>query len=122
MHKVVTMESCACCGYQNLDEKGNFEICKICFWEDDPVQESDPWFENGANKLSLFESQQNYKKFGAVEKRFINKVNKPTSQIKGSGWRELTEEDKEYRTTPNEIEEVWGTEKQTSYNYWERNA
>jgi hypothetical protein len=27
-----------------------------------------------------------------------------------------------FATTPREIEELWGTSKSISYNYWERNA
>jgi hypothetical protein len=27
--------SCPCCGYKTLDERGDFEICPVCWWEDD---------------------------------------------------------------------------------------
>ena len=27
---------CLCCGYRTIGERGRFEICPICFWEDDP--------------------------------------------------------------------------------------
>ena len=27
--------TCPCCGYPSLDERGGFDICSICFWEDD---------------------------------------------------------------------------------------
>lgn len=26
---------CPCCGFLTLDERGTFEICPVCFWEDD---------------------------------------------------------------------------------------
>ena len=26
---------CACCGYATLSERGTFEICSLCHWEDD---------------------------------------------------------------------------------------
>ena len=117
------METCACCGYKTIEEKGNYEICPICFWEDDPVQEADPWFEGGANAPSLFGAQYNFKSFGAMEERHIPNIRAVRSaDEKDPNWRELIEEDRNFCTTPREIEEVWGTENQISYNYWERNA
>lgn len=26
---------CPCCGFLTLGERSNFEICPVCFWEDD---------------------------------------------------------------------------------------
>ncbi len=117
------MEACACCGYQTIEEKGCFEICPICYWEDDAVQEADPWFSGGANKPSLHQAQLNFKMFGAMEERFQKKVREVNSQdLKCSTWRELVEADKQFCTTPAEIEKGWGKSKLASYNYWERNA
>ncbi len=47
--------TCPCCGYRTLDEEppGTYDICEICFWEDDPVQFVDPDYEGGANTPSL---------------------------------------------------------------------
>ena len=71
---------CPCCGHRTLSEKGAYEICPVCYWEDDPVQSRDPGFSGGANDLSLVESRENYKKFGACEERFLDKVRKPLSE------------------------------------------
>jgi hypothetical protein len=47
-------KKCPVCGFPTLpDEEGSLEICKICLWQDDGLQEDDPDFEGGANKLSL---------------------------------------------------------------------
>jgi hypothetical protein len=27
---------CPCCGYHTLKAKGKYDICPVCFWEDDP--------------------------------------------------------------------------------------
>lgn len=116
------METCPSCGYKTIDESGNYEICPICYWEDDHVQSADPWFVGGANKISLFEAQKNFRKYGAVEERFISYTRSATGDdIKDAGWRELIEADKAHSTTPAEIEKVWGTQNSISYNYWERN-
>lgn len=31
---------CPCCGHRTLTEKppGTYNICQVCFWEDDPIQ------------------------------------------------------------------------------------
>lgn len=48
---------CPCCGSLMLSGYGEYEICDICGWEDDPVQSSDPAFAGGANKNSLNEAR-----------------------------------------------------------------
>ena len=44
---------CPCCGSRVLRERGAFEICPVCGWEDDPAQSADHGFAGGANELSL---------------------------------------------------------------------
>jgi hypothetical protein len=70
---------CYCCSFWTLTEPlyGSYEICPVCFWEDDPVQNSDPNFTGGANHVSLTQAQRNYIRFGASEKYFIDKVRPP---------------------------------------------
>lgn len=117
------MEPCACCGYKTIREKGCYEICPICYWEDDSVQEADPWFSGGANKPSLYKAQMNFKVYGAMEQRFQRHVRKPTEKdIQESTWRPLNETDKSFCTTPAEIESNLGKSTLASYNYWQRNA
>ncbi|PGR86661.1 CPCC family cysteine-rich protein [Bacillus pseudomycoides] len=52
--------TCPCCGYKTLEEEppGTFDICSICFWEDDNVQFDDPDYEGGANEESLRQYQK----------------------------------------------------------------
>ncbi|WP_410982840.1 CPCC family cysteine-rich protein [Bacillus cereus] len=52
--------TCPCCGYKTLEEEppGTFDICSICFWEDDNVQFDDPDYEGGANEESLRQHQK----------------------------------------------------------------
>lgn len=70
---------CACCGFLTRFEKqaGSFEICPICFWEDDNVQFNNIDFKGGANEESLREARENFKKFGASSLRFMKQVRKP---------------------------------------------
>lgn len=74
---------------------GNYEICPICYWEDDIVQLKDPDFEGGANDVSLREAQKNYQKFEAIEERFAEKTRKPNpSEHKDKKWFPLEEDTK----------------------------
>jgi hypothetical protein len=59
--------SCPCCGNRTLSESppGTFEVCPVCFWEDDDVQFKNPSFAGGANRVSLEEARMNYRAFGA---------------------------------------------------------
>jgi hypothetical protein len=79
---------CPCCGYLMFEEgPGSYDICKICFWEDDDVQLRDPHFGGGANVLSLLESQRNFEAFGATEQRFLVHVRPPNqSDSRDPGW------------------------------------
>lgn len=49
--------ACPCCGNKTITEPGAYEICRICKWEDDPVQSGDIDYMGGANKLSLREAR-----------------------------------------------------------------
>ncbi len=52
MSRVQKKYYCPCCGYNALSEEsaGTFEICDICYWEDDNVQFNDIHYSGGANK------------------------------------------------------------------------
>lgn len=59
--------TCPCCGHKTFREKpnGTYNICPVCFWEDDPTQLNDPNYESGANPTSLKKAQKNFIEFGA---------------------------------------------------------
>ena len=40
MNRAIGKYKCPCCGFYTFDEKlnGNYDICPVCFWEDDPIQ------------------------------------------------------------------------------------
>lgn len=84
-----TQNPCPCCGYLVFDEPpGSYDICSICFWEDDHVQLRFPTLEGGANKLSLIQSQLNFPKFGACEERFRKDVRRPKkTDLRDLEWR-----------------------------------
>ena len=70
---------CPCCRYYTFDGKpnGNYDICPVCFWEDDPMQLDDHNCEGGANHVSLNQARKNYIEFGACEREMIEHVRLP---------------------------------------------
>ena len=74
-------EKCSCCGYYTLDEKDVYEICPVCFWEDNSETE-DPDEYNECNRISLSEARKNYLSFGACKKEFRINVRRPKKSEK----------------------------------------
>ena len=68
-----------CCGYNTFISKpvGEYDICSVCYWEDDPFQSKDPNLEGFANRVSLNQAKENFKKFGAVEERLVEFARPP---------------------------------------------
>ncbi|HEY9683395.1 MAG TPA: CPCC family cysteine-rich protein [Oculatellaceae cyanobacterium] len=51
---------CMCCGHPTILERGSYEICEVCNWEDDPVQANYPDMSGGANEESLNEAKATF--------------------------------------------------------------
>lgn len=80
---------CPCCGYYTFQEKpdGNYVICEVCFWEDDPIQLENPDDEEGANRVSLNQARRNFIQFGACEKEMLPHVRNPLDdELQGIDW------------------------------------
>lgn len=87
--------ACPCCGYLTLDERGGYDICPVCYWEDDAYlvpseggfigvrlngAEDEQLLDavSGANHgLTLREGRENYRKFGACELEMKKYVREP---------------------------------------------
>nr|WP_062294222.1 CPCC family cysteine-rich protein [Demequina phytophila] len=81
---------CPCCGHRVLDEPGLYELCPVCFWEDDPDQLRWPWSSDGANGVSLLHAQRSYVEWGAVHPDYTDKVRaaRPSEPL-DPGWRPI---------------------------------
>ncbi|WP_199539314.1 CPCC family cysteine-rich protein [Dyadobacter luteus] len=86
-----SMYTCPCCGYKSLAEKASesiYEICPVCFWETDPVQNDNPEYEGGTNSVSLKAGQRNFLVFGACDKKKINQTRSPLKdELKDPTWK-----------------------------------
>lgn len=70
-------KKCVCCGFYTMNEKDSeYDICPVCFWEDDNYQTKNPT-QTGANKVCLIEGRENYRKFGACEVNMISRTRAP---------------------------------------------
>lgn len=74
--------SCPCCRYLTLEVQspGSYEICPVCYWEDDPVQFQNPEHDHGANRVSLDQARKNFLAFGACEQKYAKAVRPPTAE------------------------------------------
>ncbi len=53
--------TCPCCGYPTIAERGAFEICSLCAWEDDGEPADPETVTNGPNHdYSLAEARANF--------------------------------------------------------------
>ncbi|MBC8140388.1 MAG: hypothetical protein H7Y38_02975 [Armatimonadetes bacterium] len=73
------LHRCPCCGYKTLSVRGWFEICEVCFWEDDGQDDHDADVVRGGPnyELSLTQGRANYKAFGASRKQDLEHVRPP---------------------------------------------
>ena len=72
--------ACPCCRYLTLSERGGFEICKVCFWEDDGQDDHDAEIVRGGpnGARSLAQARVNFAAFGACDEDMRVHVRPPT--------------------------------------------
>ena len=86
---MIDVYPCPCCGYLVFGEApGSYDICPICFWEDDVAQLRFPTTAWGPNRVSLIEAQQTFQRVGAAEERNLPHVRSPNaSDVLDPEWR-----------------------------------
>jgi hypothetical protein len=83
---------CPCCGYKTFSHKpnGSYDICEVCFYEDNPNQLEEPDYKGGANPMSLRQAQQNFLKFGACDREMLRNVRPPAKdEQRDENWKPL---------------------------------
>lgn len=67
---VEILRKCPCCNFKTLRTTGEYEICRVCYWEDDGIILEEQY--SNVNRMSLKEAKQN----------FINKaLNNPSIEL-----------------------------------------
>ena len=72
--EIEILEKCPCCGYRTLDKKCDWDICNVCFWEDDCTTDLDK--VSGPNHITLREGKENFLKIGACDKKSLENIDK----------------------------------------------
>jgi hypothetical protein len=70
---------CPCCRFVTLPERGGYDICPVCFWEDDGQNDHDADVVRGGPNysLSLTQARKNFASIGAAEARVVEFVRSP---------------------------------------------
>lgn len=116
---------CPCCGHVIfLEPPGSYDICEICFWEDDIVMLRWPTSGGGANRESLVEAQRNYAEFGASERGRLAHVRPATDDEPiEDGWRPI-DLDRDSFEREGEHEQPWPEDSTVLYwwrpTFWRR--
>jgi len=68
---------CPCCGFRTLPGPSpTDEICPVCFWQDDFVDNKDTDVL-GPNRVTLSVARENFSRWGASEERWSARVRPP---------------------------------------------
>jgi hypothetical protein len=70
---------CPCCHHLTLSERGGYDICPVCFWEDDGQDDADADVVRGGPNggLSLTQARAHYLRIGACDERSVSAVRPP---------------------------------------------
>jgi hypothetical protein len=62
--QVEDLRACRCCEFRTLPHAGEYDICPVCFWEDDGSSSEDAF--SGPNRMTLREARAGFAEFGAI--------------------------------------------------------
>lgn len=74
------MLGCPCCGHATLTERGGYNICPVCFWEDDGSDDASVEILSGPNHITLREGRINVLRIGACDERAREHVRSATAE------------------------------------------
>lgn len=83
--------TCIVCGHKTLDNRCEWDICPICFWEDDVILDVGDK-RSSANGQRVSEAQANYLAFGCCSRKHIMDVRQPVAgEDRDPQWQPLPE-------------------------------
>ncbi|MCY8937862.1 CPCC family cysteine-rich protein [Peribacillus frigoritolerans] len=76
-------EKCPCCGFPTLDERGGYDICELCNWEDDGQDDlyADEVWGGPNGDYSLSEARRNFNKHLIMYRDKINILSQTDKKI-----------------------------------------
>lgn len=91
-------ETCPCCGYKTLPERGAYDLCPVCWWEGDAA-DTDAESMAGPNGTTLLEGQRLYQRYGASALHGVHQVRRPTpGEPRDLSWEPLPRSDADPRS------------------------
>lgn len=65
----IRLSSCPCCGFRTIEERNDFDICTVCWWEDDGQDNeiSDTILGGPNYGISLIEARINFIQYGIYD-------------------------------------------------------
>ena len=86
-----TRFACPCCGYPTLTERAAYDICSLCYWEDDgqDTDHANEFWPGPNHGYSLSEARSNFHTYLSMyppeeDRRFVGGDNPKTTTIKRS--------------------------------------
>jgi len=58
---------CPCCDFFTLPARGDYDICPVCFWEDDGIDVDRPDVRSGPNHMTLRQGRHDFSGLGACD-------------------------------------------------------
>jgi len=58
---------CPCCDYYTLHGRGSYEVCPVCYWEDDGQDMDRLDVVSGPNHITLRHGRENFVRLGACD-------------------------------------------------------
>jgi hypothetical protein len=81
------MHPCPCCGYRTLPGRGDYDLCPVCWWEDEGLE---PWEFSGPNGQTLVHAQHEYVSDDRPYRQREGKVRAPRkNEARDPGWQPL---------------------------------
>ncbi|TCK08738.1 CPCC family cysteine-rich protein [Marinobacterium mangrovicola] len=73
--------ACPCCGYATLRRACRYDICSICFWEDDGEDDDTPIeYRGGPNGVTLEDGRINFQRHGVSDLKDAPHVRAATAE------------------------------------------
>jgi hypothetical protein len=69
-----SLHQCSCCDYLTLSSRGEYDICPVCFWEDDGLDITRLDTHSGPNHMTLREGRENFRRIGACDEAMLAHV------------------------------------------------
>ncbi len=70
--KPKVLKSCPCCGRRTIEEHEIYDICPVCWWEDDGSDNDSADQHSGPNHLSLLEARLNFLQYGIFDPKRVD--------------------------------------------------